>query len=187
MKPRLGISACLLGRNVRHDGGHKRDEHLVRTIGRHVEWVPVCPEVETGMPVPRPPIRLVGDPAAPRLVGVRDGADHSAAMATWASGRLDALAGEALDGYVLKKDSPSCGVFRVKVYGPSGVAARVGRGFFAARLVERFPILPVEEEGRLCDPRLRENFVERVFAHARWRSFLSAAPRARHLVAFHAA
>jgi uncharacterized protein YbbK (DUF523 family) len=169
-RPRVGISACLLGQSVRHDGGHKRDDDLLRTLGPHVEWVPVCPEVETGMPTPRPPIHLVGDAAAPRLVGVADGRDHSEAMEAWAASRLDALGGEGLDGFVLKERSPSCGLLGVEVHDASGAATGVARGFFAARLLRRFPGLPVEEEGRLRDPRVRERFLGRVLAQARRRA-----------------
>ena len=88
-KPRLGISSCLLGNNVRYDSGHKKDDFLVETLGDFVEWVPVCPEVEVGMGIPREPIRLVGDPAAPRLVADRRGKDHTEAMRTWAEARLE--------------------------------------------------------------------------------------------------
>jgi len=184
-KIRLGVSACLLGEAVRYDGGHKRDAFLTETLGPFVEWVPVCPELELGLGVPRDTLRLVGGASAPRLVVERTGEDLTTRMHRFARSRLDALAELDLDGYVLKRASPSCGLFRVRVYGPKGVAA--GRGLFAAALVERFPALPVEEEGRLGDARLRENFIERVFAMARWRTFVARRPRARDLVAFHAA
>jgi uncharacterized protein YbgA (DUF1722 family)/uncharacterized protein YbbK (DUF523 family) len=178
---------CLLGQEVRHDGGHKRDPFLVETLGRWVEWVPVCPEVELGLGVPREPIRLEGDARAPRLVAPRSGTDHTVAMARWARGRVAALAQLDLAGYVLKKDSPSCGMERVRVWGRRGMPARTGVGAFARVLMDALPLLPVEEEGRLHDPRLRESFVERVFAYARWRRFLTARPRRGGLVAFHTA
>jgi uncharacterized protein YbgA (DUF1722 family)/uncharacterized protein YbbK (DUF523 family) len=178
---------CLLGQEVRHDGGHKRDPFLVETLGRWVEWVPVCPEVELGLGVPRAPIRLEGDARAPRLVAPKSGADHTVAMARWARGRVAALARLDLAGYVLKKDSPSCGMERVRVWGQSGMPARTGVGAFARVLMDALPLLPVEEEGRLHDPRLRESFVERVFAYARWRGFLTARPSRGGLVAFHTA
>jgi uncharacterized protein YbgA (DUF1722 family)/uncharacterized protein YbbK (DUF523 family) len=185
---RLGISACLLGDEVRYDGGHKRDSFLVDTLGPFVEWVRVCPEVELGLGVPRPPIRLVGDdPTAPRLVVERSGEDLTARMRRWADGRVAGLARLGLHGYVLKRGSPSCGLLRVRVYGEDGAPGRVGRGLFASALVDALPLLPVEEEGRLTDPGLRESFIERVFAAARWQTFLAARPRVRDLVAFHAA
>src|SRR5512133_3246689 len=111
---RIGVSSCLLGQKVRFDGGHKRDAFLVDTFGRHVEWVPVCPEVEVGMGTPREPIRLVRHGAAVRLLGVKSAIDHTQAMRQWAARRADELASEDLDGYILKKDSPSCGMERVK-------------------------------------------------------------------------
>jgi uncharacterized protein YbgA (DUF1722 family)/uncharacterized protein YbbK (DUF523 family) len=184
---RVGVSTCLLGEEVRFDGGHKRDAFLTETLGPWVEWVPVCPEVELGLGIPREPIRLEGDPDAPRLVAPKSGRDLTDAMARLARTRVEALARSNLDGYVLKKDSPSCGMERVRVHGAKGPPSRRGVGVFARSLMERLPLLPVEEEGRLHDPRLRENFVERLFVHARWRDFQSARPTRGGLVAFHAA
>ena len=186
-KIRLGVSACLLGETVRYDGGHKRDAFLTETLAPFVTWVAVCPELELGLGVPRDALRLVGDGRAPRLVVERTGEDLTARMRHFARGRLDELVALELDGYVLKRASPSCGLFRVRVYGQAGVPGATGRGVFASALVERFPALPVEEEGRLNDPAIRENFIERVFAMARWRAFAARRPRARDLVAFHAA
>jgi uncharacterized protein YbgA (DUF1722 family)/uncharacterized protein YbbK (DUF523 family) len=184
---RLGVSACLLGDAVRYDGGHKRDAFLTDTLGPFVEWVPVCPEVELGLGVPRPPIRLVGDAGAPRLVVEKTGEDLTARMQRWARRRVAELSALGLHGYVLKKASPSCGLLRVRVHDEAGRPGAVGRGLFAAALTGALPGLPVEEEGRLADAGLRENFIERVFAAARWRAFTAARPRARDLVAFHAA
>jgi uncharacterized protein YbgA (DUF1722 family)/uncharacterized protein YbbK (DUF523 family) len=184
---RLGISACLLGEPVRYDGGHKRDAFVTDVLGAYVEWVPVCPEVELGLGIPRDPIRLVGTPDAPRLVRERTGEDLTDGMRRYARERVRQLAALDLDGYVLKRASPSCGVWRVRVYRDSGAPSADGRGLFAAELVERLPMLPVEEEGRLNDPALRENFIERVFATARWRAFVATRPRAGTLVAFHTA
>ena len=184
---RLGVSACLLGESVRYDGGHKRDAFLTDVLGPHVEWVPVCPEVELGLGVPRPTLRLMGRPAAPRLVQEASGEDLTARMRQYAEARVVELKRLALDGYVLKRASPSCGLFGVPVYREPGARGAAGRGLFAAALVERLPIMPVEEEGRLADPALRERFIERVFAMARWRAFRAERPRAGDLVAFHAA
>jgi uncharacterized protein YbgA (DUF1722 family)/uncharacterized protein YbbK (DUF523 family) len=164
---RLGISSCLLGEEVRFDGGHKKEHFLLNTLGPHVEWLPVCPEVEMGMGIPREAIRLVGEPDSPRLVAPKSGIDHTKAMKTWTGRRLSQLAREDLDGYVLKKDSPSCGLFRVRVYHENGQISRTGAGMYGGELAARFPLLPVEEEGRLRDARLRENFIERVAFHTR--------------------
>jgi uncharacterized protein YbbK (DUF523 family)/uncharacterized protein YbgA (DUF1722 family) len=167
-KLRVGISACLLGQEVRYNGGHKRDAFLTDTLGRYVEWVAVCPEVEVGMGTPRPPIRLERRGEEIRLVMPSTGEDYTDAMRSWAERRVSALAAMDLDGYVLKKDSPSCGMERVKVY-QGEAAAKDGRGLFAETLIARLPDLPVEEEGRLNDPLLRENFIARMFVHHRWR------------------
>ncbi|MFW6051887.1 MAG: YbgA family protein [Myxococcota bacterium] len=186
-KLRLGISACLMGQEVRYDAGHKRDPFLVETLGRWVEWVPVCPEVEIGLGVPRPTMRLEGKgEAKPRLVVHATQEDLTDRMTRWSQRRARDLGGESLDGYVLKSGSPSCGMERVRVYGAKGPPRKEGVGVFARALAERMPLLPTEEEGRLHDPGLRENFIERVFAHHRWRVLRSGRPRARDLVDFHA-
>ena len=169
---RLGISRCLLGEQVRYDGGHKLDRFLVHTLGQYVEWVPVCPEVEIGLPIPRESLRLVGDAEAPRLIAPKSGTDHTDRMKAWAQGRLDELAGMDLCGFVAKKDSPSSGLFRVRVYNEHGMAQRNGTGIFPRELMNRFPLLPLEEEGRLNDMPLRENFIERVLPVARARQGL---------------
>jgi uncharacterized protein YbgA (DUF1722 family)/uncharacterized protein YbbK (DUF523 family) len=184
---RIGISSCLLGQKVRFDGGHKRDAFLVDTFGTFVEWVPVCPEVELGLGTPREALRLVRKGDDIRMVNTRSGRDISTEMRQWAQARVDALAGERLCGYVLKKDSPSCGMERVKIYAEAGMAEKTGRGFFAEALMARFPRLPVEEEGRLSDPRLRDNFVERVFAYVRLRALFAARWTIGDLVRFHTA
>ena len=184
---RIGISSCLLGAGVRFDGGHKRDAYLTDTLGRFVEWVPVCPEVECDLGTPRESMRLMTSSAGVRLVTGRTRIDHTDRMARYSERRVDELASEELCGYVFKKDSPSCGLHRVKIYGAHGVPAKSGRGIFAARLVDRFPSLPVEEEGRLSDPRLRENFIERVFAYSRLRNLFRGKWNVGGLVAFHTA
>ena len=184
---RVGISACLIGDEVRFDGGHKRDAFLTETFGRFVEWVPVCPEVECGLGTPRESMRLVRVENGVRLLTVRSGVDLTAQMEHFSRSRVSALEREDLSGYVLKKDSPSCGLERVKVYDRHGTPTRGGRGMFAAALVEAFPHLPVEEEGRLADPRLRDNFVERVFAYRELRSLFVARWAVGDLVHFHGA
>lgn len=183
---RLGISSCLLGAKVRYDGGHKLDRFLAETLGQYVEYVPVCPEVECGLPVPREAMRLVGDPAVPRLVTSRSGADLTDRMLGWARERTEQLAGEELCGFVFKSGSPSSGMERVKVYGEGGTPAKTGVGLFARAFMERFPLLPVEEDGRLNDPVLRENFIERIFALRRWRETLARGRNRGNLVDHHA-
>jgi uncharacterized protein YbgA (DUF1722 family)/uncharacterized protein YbbK (DUF523 family) len=186
-KPRLGISACLLGRNVRYDGGHKRDPFLTELLGSFVEWVPVCPELEAGMGVPRESVRLLAPAASPRMVAERTGTDWTAAMNDFSARRARELARLDLAGYVLKKDSPSCGMERVRVYGGGGGVTRDGTGLFARAITSGLPLMPVEEEGRLNDPALRENFIERIFAYQRWQETAAAAKALRALVAFHTA
>jgi uncharacterized protein YbgA (DUF1722 family)/uncharacterized protein YbbK (DUF523 family) len=183
---RIGVSACLLGEAVRYDGGHKRDTFLVGTLGSFVEWVPVCPEVELGLGTPRDTLRLERRAGAVRLVMPSRQRDLTDAMRAYAERRIAQIERLDLSGYVLKKDSPSCGMERVKVYDGHGVPARSGRGLFAESLLERLPDLPLEEEGRLCDARLRENFIQRVFAHHRLRGFFSGRWTIGGLVAFHA-
>ena len=184
---RVGVSACLLGRRVRWDGGHKQDAFLVDTLGAYVEWVPVCPEVEVGLPVPRETLRLVRRGGDVRLVAPKSGADHTEAMRDHAARAARQLAERDLCGFVLKKDSPTCGLERVKVYGGKGAPAREGRGLFAEALVREMPHLPVEEEGRLNDAALRENFVERLFAYRRLKSLFAKRWTIGDLVSFHAA
>lgn len=184
-KIRLGISACLLGQPVRYDGGHKLDRFIVDTLGKFVEFVPVCPEVECGLPVPREAMRLVGDPHHPRLVTVRSGIDHTERMLTWARRRVAELEKEELCGFIFKSDSPSSGMERVKVYTSQGMPSKTGVGMFARVFMEHFPLLPVEEEGRLHDPKLRETFIEAIFTLKRWRECLAQGQSAAALVDFH--
>jgi uncharacterized protein YbbK (DUF523 family)/uncharacterized protein YbgA (DUF1722 family) len=187
MRPiKVGISACLLGNEVRYDGGHKRDTFLADTFGRFVEWVPVCPEVECGLGTPREAMRLVRVGNDVRMITVKTRTDLTTRMEKFARRRLPSLVQEGLSGYIFKKDSPSCGLERVKVY-DAGAPTRSGRGLFAAALVERLPHLPVEEEGRLSDARLRENFVERVFAYWRLRALFDSTWTVKALVRFHTA
>jgi uncharacterized protein YbgA (DUF1722 family)/uncharacterized protein YbbK (DUF523 family) len=182
---RLGISRCLLGDEVRFDGGHKRDHFLTDTFGRYVEWVPVCPEVEAGLGTPREAMRLIGDPRRPRLVTIKSGIDHTGALETMTERRVEELRALDLSGYVFKKDSPSCGVERVRIYNQHGMPSRNGVGIFARAFVERLPLIPVEEEGRLCDPPLRENFIERVFCYRRYQDLINGGVTRQAVVRFH--
>jgi uncharacterized protein YbgA (DUF1722 family)/uncharacterized protein YbbK (DUF523 family) len=185
-KIRLGISTCLLGLPVRYDGGHKLDHYLRDTLGQYVEYVPVCPEVECGFGVPREAVRLVGDPENPRLITIHSQTDLTERMAAWAQKRVAELERENLCGFVFKSNSPSSGMERVKVYNDRGMAVKKGVGMFAQPLMAHFPNLPVEEEGRLNDPVLRENFIERVFTYARWRQLTGRKSlKYRDIVDFH--
>src|SRR3954464_6902526 len=148
---------CLLGERVRHDGGHKHDHYVTEILAEFFEWVPVCPEVEVGMGTPREAIHQVDASGEIHLVGRRSGTDFTAAMRSFGRPRTEELASEGLSGFILKKDSPSCGLERVRVHHGRGRVTRSGRGLFAAALTDRFGNLPIEEEGRLSDPRLREN------------------------------
>lgn len=185
-KIRLGVSTCLLGENVRFDGGHKHDSYLTGTLGPFVEWVPVCPEVEIGLGTPRESLHLAGDPAAPRLVTTKTQRDYTEAMLQFSSAKIAQLKRLRLNGYILKKDSPSCGMARVRVYSEKGMPARNGVGLFARALMDGIPELPIEEEGRLNDPALRENFIVRIFCHYRWQRFLEPPFRLAALITFHA-
>ena len=182
---RIGISMCLLGARVRHDGGHKHDRFLTDTLGEFFDWVPVCPEVEVGMGTPREAMHLVQLSGEMHLVGRQSASDHTEAMQSYARRRVEHLASEHLSGYILKKDSPSCGLERVRVHHGHGRVTRSGRGLFAAALAERCGNLPIEEEGRLCDPRLRENWLERVFAYHRLQALWATRWRIGDLDAFH--
>jgi len=184
-KIRIGISSCLLGEKVRYDGGHKLDSFLADTLGKFVEYIPVCPEVECGLPVPREPMHLEGDPARPRLVTTRTHIDHTKRMLVWASRKVAELGRDELCGFIFKSRSPSSGMERVKVYTDTGIPARTGVGMFARVFMESFPLLPVEDEGRLHDPVIRENFIERVFAFRRWRELLAGRKGIGALVSFH--
>ncbi len=184
---RIGISACLMGQAVRFDSGHKKDAFLMGTLGRFVEWLPVCPEVECGLGTPRESMRLVRRPDGVALVTVRSALDLTRRMETFVAARAAAIARDDLSGFVFKKDSPTCGLARVKVYDPNGSPSKDGRGLFAAAVAERSPYLPLEEEGRLSDPRLREAFIERVFAYWRLRNLFRSRWTIGALVAFHTA
>jgi uncharacterized protein YbbK (DUF523 family) len=175
-KLRIGISACLLGRPVRYDGGHQWDRDLMDALGQYVDWVPVCPEVEYGLPIPREAMRLVGDPETPRLVTVTTGVDHTEGMSQWAKTRLKALENDDLCGFVFKSKSPSSGMSNVKVYEATGETSeapiRNGSGIFAKAFMDYFPRIPVEDEERLKDPILRNYFIERIFTYSRWQQLI---------------
>lgn len=183
---KIGVSSCLLGENVRYDGGHKHDPYITTTLGHYFDFVPVCPEVGCGLPIPREAMRLEGDPAAPHLMTQKSRIDHTEKMRTFCAAKVKELQGEDLCGFIFKKNSPSSGLFRVKVYN-NGMAAKTGRGLFADAVAKNFSHLPMEEEGRLNDLPLRENFIERVFSYRRWKDFLAAAPTLGKLVEFHTA
>jgi uncharacterized protein YbgA (DUF1722 family)/uncharacterized protein YbbK (DUF523 family) len=185
---RLGVSACLLGGEVRYDGGHKRDRYLTDVLGENVDWLPVCPEIEVGMGIPRPVIQLRGGEIGESLVERESDVDWTDRMRVYADSRAAELARLGLDGFVLKKGSPSCGMTRVRVYGhPGGMPSRNGVGHFAQALTRGMPDLPVEEEGRLRDAVLRERFIEEIFSHNRWRVLVSRGLTRGRLVAFHEA
>jgi len=184
-KNKLGISTCLLGENVRYDGGHKLDRFLTDTLGQYVQYVPVCPEVECGLGVPRESMRLEGNPDSPRLVTTRTKQDRTDPMVRWARKRVIDLEKEDLCGFIFKSDSPSSGMERVKVYHEKGMPVKKGIGMFARIFMEHFPLLPVEDEGRLHDPELRENFIERIFALKRWREVLTKKESRGNVVDFH--
>ncbi|MFN2375355.1 MAG: YbgA family protein, partial [Candidatus Binatia bacterium] len=187
-KIRVGVSSCLLGQEVRFDSGHKHDRYVTDVLGQHFDFVSVCPEVEVGMGIPRESVRLVretGSDGPIRMLGVKSGTDHTEAMRRYARRRVAAVAALGIRGYILKKGSPSCGMERVRTYTAAGMPATSDRGLFAAALVEAMPSLPLEEEGRLGDAMLRENFIERVFAWSRVSRMFSGRWSVGGLVAFH--
>ena len=190
---RLGVSSCLLGQTVRYDGGHCHNNFVVDTLGPKTDWVAVCPEMGIGMPSPRPSIRLQegeadaeGNPTV-RLIEPKTGTDHTAAMREFTEAKLRAIDPDQLDGYVVKKNSPSCGMERLPIYRGETKGSKNGVGLFTAYLQEHYPDLPIEEEGRLNDPRLREAFIEQVFCRNRWRRTEASGLTRQKLVAFHTA
>jgi uncharacterized protein YbgA (DUF1722 family)/uncharacterized protein YbbK (DUF523 family) len=182
---KLGISTCLLGENVRYDGGHKLDRFLTFTLGQYVQYVPVCPEVECGLPIPRESMHLEGNPDSPRLVTSRTKEDMTERMVSWARKRVVELEKEDLCGFIFKSNSPSSGMERVRVYNEEGMPVKKGVGMFARIFMEHFLLLPVEDEGRLNDPKLRENFIEQIFTLKRWREGLAKKENRGNLVDFH--
>ncbi len=182
---KIGVSSCLLGNKVRYNGGHAHDRFITGTLGEYVEFVPVCPEVECGLGTPRLTMHLKGEVDNPRLVTTKTGEDHTERMMSWTNKRLEELANEGLCGFIFKKDSPSSGMMRVKVFNKKGQPVKQGRGIFAGMFMQRFPLIPVEEDGRLNDPKLRENFIEQIFALKRWRDTMAKGKTRGNLVEFH--
>ncbi len=182
---KLGVSRCLLGEKVRYDGGHKHDRFITNTLGQYVTFVPVCPEVECGMSIPRESLRLVGSPETPRLVTRKSGIEYTDQMTAWGQARIRKLAQEDLCGFIFKSGSPSSGMERIKVYNDKGMPLKNGVGIFAAMFMAHFPLLPVEDDGRLNDPKLREHFIERLFVFKRLRELLAGEKKTGLLVDFH--
>ncbi len=180
----IGVSACLLGEHVRYDGGHKHDRYITDTLGAYFTFVPVCPEVGCGLLTPREAMRMEGDPVAPRLMTRQSRIDVTERMLAYCTTKAGELQNEDLCGFIFKKDSPSSGLYRVKVYN-NGQAQKNGSGLFAAAMARHFPLLPMEEEGRLNDPDIRENFIERIFSYRRWKDFLEGTPTVGRLMEFH--
>ncbi|MBU1700664.1 MAG: DUF523 and DUF1722 domain-containing protein [Candidatus Eisenbacteria bacterium] len=183
----IGISSCLLGEKVRFDGGHKHDRYITDILGPFVQFLPICPEVDIGLGTPRESLRLVRDGNEIRFLAPKSGLDHTIKMRKYAKEKVKELKKHSLLGYILKKDSPTCGMERVKLYDPNGRPSKNGVGFFAEALLEAFPLLPIEEEGRLRDAPLRENFVERIFAYRRMMTLFEGQWSIGDLVRFHTA
>lgn len=183
---KVGISSCLLGQRVRFDGGHKRDSYIMSVLAPFFTFVPICPELEVGMGVPRETVRLVGSAETPSMIGVKSGEDWTDRMNRNSKKRVVQSDLREICGYILKKDSPSCGMERVKLYGSSPTPKRIGRGLFVTVLIDQFPLLPIEEEGRLNDAAIRENFIERVFAYHRFQVLFRKRWSRGEVVEFHA-
>ena len=184
-KPLVAVSACLVGENVRFNGGHARNRYVSDVLGRFCDFLPLCPEVGMGLAAPRETMRLVGDPAAPRLLGTASGTDYTDQLLSYMAPTLKFLAGQKLHGFVFKAKSPTCGTQRLPVYDERGGAVPKGTGLFAAAVQAAFPLLPVEEDGRLYDPGLRRLFLKKLFAYKRWCGFREGTVRPGDFVAFH--
>ncbi len=184
-KIRVGVSSCLLGERVRHDGQHKLDRYLRDTLGAYFDYIPVCPEVECGLPTPRESMRLSGDVHSPRLITTRTGVDHTRRMSRWANKRVKELTKEDICGFIFKTKSPSSGMRHISVFGADGVAKKQGVGIFARFFMERFPLIPVEDDERLHDPGIRENFIERIFTFKRFRECMRNGKKRGNLMELH--
>lgn len=185
MPIKLGISSCLLGNNVRYDGKHKHDRFLTDTMGKYAEYVPVCPETECGLGTPRETLQLVGNPDNPRLVATHTRQDYTEQMTRWISKRIAALEKEDLCGFIFKKNSPSCAIEGLKIYDEKGRVPKKGAGIFARIFMVHFPLIPAEDEERLYNLKLRENFIERIFVYKRWRELLAEKKTRGNLTEFH--
>lgn len=181
----VGISSCLLGEKVRYDGGHKLDRFITDTLGRYFEWIPVCPEVECGLSVPREAMHLVGTPEVQRLVTIKSNIDHTKKMRPWIKKKLQELEREELYGFIFKSKSPSSGIVGVKIHHPAGNHIRTGAGLFGGAFMKHFPLLPVADDERLHNDRFRVNFVEGVFVYKRWCEMLKQGASIKNLVDFH--
>ena len=184
---KIGVSSCLLGNEVRYNGGHSHDRYVTGTLGQYFTFVDVCPEVEAGFGIPRETMRLVGDPEKPRMITTKTKKDCTDKMMSWVKKRVKELEKEDLCGFIFKKGSPSSGMERVRVYTDKGMPSNRGSGLFAKAFMEHFPLIPTEEEGRLNDSALRENFIERIFALRRWRLMAAKRISPGNIVAFHTA
>ncbi len=184
-KIKIGISSCLLGDKVRYDGGHKLDKFITDTLGQYFEWISVCPEIECGLPIPREPMHLFGSPESPRLETIKTGLDYTERMLKWAERKLKKLEKENLCGFIFKCRSPSSGIGGVKVYMPSGSVTKQGIGIFGGAFMRHFPLIPIEDDGRLHNPRFRENFIERIFVLRRWQEFKKKGASIKDLIGFH--
>lgn len=183
---KLGVSSCLLGEEVRFDGGHKYDSWIVDTLGQFAEYIPICPEVGCGLAIPREAMHLVGNKDDYRMLTIKTGIDHTERMLSFCKPTIAALKQERLCGYIFKSKSPSCGLEQVKVYPPyQGVPGKTGIGIYAREFMHEFPLLPVEEEGRLHDAERRENFITRIFIMQRWQQMIDGKVKASDLVRFH--
>jgi uncharacterized protein YbgA (DUF1722 family)/uncharacterized protein YbbK (DUF523 family) len=185
MKIKVGISSCLLGQEVRFDGGHKHSRLCTETLTPYFDFVPECPEVGIGLGIPRKPIRLIGTTDAPKAVASHDNTlDYTEKLMKY--GQKKAKQHDDICGYIFMKSSPSCGLFRVKVYGENGYPEKGGgRGIYANEITDAHPLLPVEESGRLTDPPLRENFITRVFAYHNWQQTVSEGLSHKAILDFH--
>jgi len=181
-KIQMGISACLLGQQVRFDGGHQQDAYLKDILGNYFDYIPLCPEVAIGLGVPRSSLRLIGLPQ-PKAIMPSTGQDHTKSLEAFAKASAEKLTG--ISGYIFKKKSPSCGLERVKIYSPEGLPIGQGMGIYAQSLTECLPLLPVEEEGRLYDLRLRENFIKRVYLYSEWQQICKEGLTIQALLNFH--
>ena len=185
-KIRIGVSSCLIGEKVRWNGDHKQDRYVREILSRYFEYIPVCPEVEVGMGVPRETVALYGDPEKPSMISKKTQTDWTKPMEKYIKSRINTLSADDLCGYIFKSKSPSCGMGRVPLYSEFGShKVKHGPGMFANAFINSFPLVPTEEEGRLNDPRIRENFIVRVFSFKRFNLLLNEKFSLGQWVKFH--